>query len=112
MLDDLVGECVAVCETAATTSADLWPAGARPRTVDVPGVVEWLTSIATGATVGVTAAGTSHHHPQPGITYLPLTDAEPITVHLAWPSGAAHPSTDAFIALARRHLAATTGAGA
>ncbi|GGM85870.1 LysR family transcriptional regulator [Lentzea pudingi] len=107
-LDDLVGECVAVCETAATTSADLWPAGARPRTVDVPGVVEWLTSIATGTTVGVTAAGTSHHHPHPGVTYLPITDAGPITVHLAWPEATAHPSTEAFVALARRHLGATT----
>ncbi|GGU50638.1 LysR family transcriptional regulator [Lentzea flava] len=106
-LGDLVGECVAMCETAGTTTADLWPAGARPKSVDVPGVVEWLTSISTGATVGVTAAGTSHHNPHPGVTYLPLTDAEPITVHLAWPSPPAHPSTAAFVALARRHLAAT-----
>ena len=112
VLADLVGECVAVCETAATTSADLWPSGARPRTVDVPGVVEWLTSIATGTTVGVTAAGTSHHHPHPGVTYLPLTDAEPIVVHLAWPVAAPHPSTGAFIALAQRHLAATAEVGA
>lgn len=112
VLDDLVGECVAVCETAATTTADLWPAGSRPRTVDVPGVVEWLTSIATGATVGVTAAGTSHHNPHPGVTYLPLADAEPIIVHLAWPSSAPHPSTAEFVALAQRHLAATTAVAA
>ncbi|SFR26118.1 DNA-binding transcriptional regulator, LysR family [Lentzea waywayandensis] len=112
LLADLTGECVAVCETAATTGADLWPSGARPRTVDVPGVVEWLTSIATGATVGVTAAGSSHHNPHPGVTYLPLADAEPITVRLAWPSPAAHPSTEEFIALARRHLAATAEAEA
>ncbi|MBM7863863.1 DNA-binding transcriptional LysR family regulator [Lentzea nigeriaca] len=111
-LGDLVDECVAMCETAGTTTADLWPAGARPRSVDVPGVVEWLTSISTGATVGVTAAGTSHHNPHPGVTYLPLTDAEPITVHLAWPAPAAHPSTAAFVALAQRHLAATDAAAA
>ncbi|MFS8097204.1 LysR family transcriptional regulator [Lentzea alba] len=111
-LGDLVKDTVSVCETSGTTAADLWPAGARPRTVDVPGVVEWLTSIATGATVGVTAAGTSHHNPHPGVVYLPLTDAEPITVHLAWPSPTAHPSTEAFIALAQRHLAATAGAEA
>ena len=111
-LNDLVSETVAVCETARTTSADLWPAGARPRTVDVPGVVEWLTAIATGTAVGVTAAGTSHHNPHPGVTYLPLTDAEPITVHLAWPSSAPHPSTAAFIALAQQHLASTAAAAA
>lgn len=112
VLDDLVGETVAVCETAATTSADLWPAGARPRTVDVPGVVEWLTAIATGTAVGVTAAGTSYHHPEPGVTYLPIADAEPVTVHLAWPAPVPHPSTEAFVALARRHLAATAAAAA
>ncbi|WP_439657127.1 LysR family transcriptional regulator [Lentzea sp. HUAS TT2] len=111
-LTDLTGECVAVCETAATTGADLWPSSARPRTVDVPGVVEWLTSIATGTTVGVTAAGSSHHNPHPGVTYLPLTDAEPITVRLAWAAPAAHPSIDEFIALARRHLAATAATAA
>lgn len=111
-LGDLASEVVSVCETAGTTTADLWPAGARPRTLDVPGVVEWLTSIATGATVGVTAAGTGHHNPHPGVVYLPLTDAEPITVHLAWPSKPAHPSTAAFVALAQRHLAATTATAA
>lgn len=111
-LGDLASEVVSVCETAGTTTADLWPVGARPRTLDVPGVVEWLTSIATGATVGVTAAGTGHHNPHPEVVYLPLTDAEPITVHLAWPSAPAHPSTAAFVALAQRHLAATTAAAA
>ncbi|ANZ40954.1 LysR family transcriptional regulator [Lentzea guizhouensis] len=103
-LSDLVAETVAVCETAATTTADLWPCGARPRTVDVPGVEEWLTSIATGTAVGVTAAGTIHHLPHAGVTYLPLTDADPVTVHLAWPSPPAHPSTEAFVELARRRL--------
>jgi DNA-binding transcriptional LysR family regulator len=111
-LGDLSGEVVSVCETAGTTTADLWPVGARPRTVDVPGVVEWLTSIATGATVGVTAAGTGHHNPHPGVTYLPLTDADPITVHLAWPSPAAHPSTEAFVSLAQRHLSRSAPARA
>lgn len=101
-LGDLATETVAVCSTAATTSAELWPSGVR--TVDVPGVVEWLTTIATGDAVGVTAAGTGHHHPHPGVTYLPLTDAEPITVHLAWPDRPSHQATAEFVELARRRL--------
>jgi len=101
-LSDLASETVALCSTAATTSAELWPSAVR--TVDVPGVVEWLTTIATGTAVGVTAAGTGHHHPHPGVTYLPLTDAAPITVHLAWPSRPSHPATSSFVALARRQL--------
>ncbi|MGJ3587595.1 hypothetical protein ACR9EG_13480, partial [Lactococcus lactis] len=80
---DLVHENVAVCEMSATSSAELWPEGDRPRTLDVPGAVEWITAIAAGTTVGVTTAGSSHDYPHPGVTYLPLTDAGMITVHLA-----------------------------
>ncbi|MCK1820330.1 LysR family transcriptional regulator [Streptomyces sp. XM83C] len=100
-LAELRGETVALCATAATTGADLWPAHARPRTVTVPGVDEWLTTIATGAAVGVTAEGTVHQHPHPGVRYLPVRDAEPVTVHLAWPAVEVHPSAAAF----REHIA-------
>ncbi|WP_407547951.1 LysR family transcriptional regulator [Streptomyces sp. Pv4-95] len=98
-LAELGTETVALCATAATTSAELWAAGRRPRTMTVPGVDEWLTTIATGAAVGVTAEGTVHQHPHPGVRYLPVRDADPVTVHLAWPARPAHPATDAF----RRH---------
>ncbi|MEU6117372.1 LysR family transcriptional regulator [Streptomyces sp. NPDC047117] len=99
-LAELCEETVALCATAATTSAELWPAGQRPHTVTVPGVDEWLTTIATGAAVGVTAEGTVHQHPHPGVCYLPVRDADPVTVLLAWPARAAHPATDTF----RRHV--------
>jgi hypothetical protein len=71
--------------------------------VKVPGVDEWLTVIATGEAVGVTTEGTIHHHPHPGVHYLPLTDAAPVTVHLAWPTTSTHPSTEAFLHLAQEH---------
>ncbi|MEU3027698.1 LysR family transcriptional regulator [Streptomyces incarnatus] len=100
VLADLGDETVALCASAATTSAELWPAGRRPRTVTVPGVDEWLTTIATGAAVGVTTEGTVHQHPHPGVCYLPVRDAEPVTVHLAWPARPGHPATDTF----RRHV--------
>ncbi|WP_079181833.1 LysR family transcriptional regulator [Streptomyces yunnanensis] len=98
-------EVVALCATAATTGPELWPVGRRPRTVEVPGVDEWLTAIATGEAVGVTAEGTAHDHPHPGVRYLPIVDAAAVTVRLAWPTGASHPATDAFLRLAQRHLA-------
>lgn len=98
-LAELGTETVALCATAATTSAELWTAGRRPHTMTVPGVDEWLTTIATGAAVGVTAEGTVHQHPHPGVRYLPVRDADPVTVHLAWPARPAHPATDSF----RRH---------
>ncbi|MET8468404.1 LysR family transcriptional regulator [Streptomyces sp. NPDC004856] len=98
-LADLAAEPVALCATAATTRAELWPAGRRPRMVTVPGVDEWLTTIATGAAVGVTAEGTVHEHTHPAVRYLPVRDAEPVTVHVAWPAHPAHPATETF----RRH---------
>lgn len=98
-------EVVALCATASTTGPELWPAGRRPATLDVPGVDEWLTAIATGEAVGVTAEGTAHDHPHPGVRYLPIVDAGPVTVHLARPAEPSHPATAAFVDLARRQLA-------
>ncbi|WP_433261882.1 LysR family transcriptional regulator [Actinosynnema sp. CS-041913] len=95
-LADLADQPVALCAAAATTSADLWPEGARPSTFEVPGVDEWLTTIATGDAVGVTTEATGHSHPHPDIRYLPLADAEPVTVRLVWPRTPTHPATHAF----------------
>ncbi|WP_121007119.1 LysR family transcriptional regulator [Saccharothrix australiensis] len=105
-LADLVDQPVALCATAATTSAELWPSGARPRTFEVPGVDEWLTTIATGDAVGVTTEATVHSHPHPGVRYLPLADAGAVTVHLVWPRTPTHPATRAF----REHAGALAGA--
>jgi DNA-binding transcriptional LysR family regulator len=95
-LADLADRPVAICATAATTNATLWPQGRRPRTFEVANVDEWLTVIATGDAVGVTAEGTEHSHPYPGIRYLPISDADLITVHLVWPRTPTHPATQAF----------------
>ncbi|MGW6271127.1 LysR family transcriptional regulator [Streptomyces sp. NPDC055060] len=103
-LADLAAEPVALCATAATAGAELWPVGKRPVTLTVPGVDEWLTTIAIGAAVGVTAEGTVHQHSHPGVRYLPVRDAEPVTVHLAWPARPAHPATDAFRRYTQHYL--------
>lgn len=95
-LVDLVDRPVALCATAATTTAALWPAERRPRTLEVANVDEWLTVIATGDAVGVTAEGTRHSHPYPGVRFVPISDADPVTVHLVWPRRPTHPATDAF----------------
>ncbi|QFZ19820.1 LysR family transcriptional regulator [Saccharothrix syringae] len=105
LLADLVDRSVALCSTAATTSADLWPADARPETFEVPGVDEWLTTIALGEAVGVTTEATGHSHPHPGVHYLPLADAGPVAVRLVWPRTLTHPATTAF----REHAATLAG---
>jgi DNA-binding transcriptional LysR family regulator len=91
-----------------TTTVDLWPADHRPRDlVEVGNVDEWLTVIATGAAVGVTPAATRNVHAYPGVRYIPLTDAPPVTVYLAWPACPSHPRTAAF----RAHLLAGLTSG-
>ncbi len=106
-LGDLADQPVALCATAATSSAQLWPAERRPDTFEVANVDEWLTTIATGDAVGVTAEGTGHSHPHPGVRYVPLTDADPVTVRLIWPRTPSHPAT----AELREHAARLLGSG-
>lgn len=110
-LADLADRPVVLCATAATTGADLWPEGQRPHTFEVANVDEWLTTIATGDAVGVTAEGTGHSHPHPGIRYLPLSDAAPLTVHLVWPRTPTHPATAAFREHAQRMVRDGDGDG-
>ncbi|MFD7507459.1 substrate-binding domain-containing protein [Streptomyces sp. NPDC059850] len=95
-LADLATRSVALCGTAATTTDGLWPRGQRPRTFEVANVDEWLTAIATGEAVGVTAEGTEHSHPHPGVTYLPVADAPPLTVYLVRPVVATHAAVGAL----------------
>lgn len=102
-LADLADRPVALCATATTTSAELWADGHRPHTFEVPGVDEWLTMIATGEAVGVTAEATEHSHPHPGVRYLPLEDAPEIDVYLVWSRSPSHPATGTFVTHTRRH---------
>ncbi|MBC9717694.1 LysR family transcriptional regulator [Streptomyces sp. TRM66268-LWL] len=101
-LGDLVERPMVLCATAPTTTAGLWPDERRPRTFEVSNVDEWLTAIAMGDAVGVTAEATGHSHPHPGVRYVPLTDAPPVTVLLAWPRTPTHPATPALITHLRR----------
>jgi DNA-binding transcriptional LysR family regulator len=104
-LADLADRPVVLCSTAATTTG-LWPDARRPRTVEVANVDEWLTVIATGDAVGITAEATEHSHPHPGVRYLPLSDAPPVTVLLAWPRTPTHPATLALHTHLRRMIGA------
>ncbi|PSL43164.1 DNA-binding transcriptional LysR family regulator [Saccharothrix carnea] len=95
-LVDLADRPVAFCAAACSSSVELWPPGQRPGTFDVANTDEWLTVIATGDAVGVTAEATAHSHPHPAVRYLPLTDVGPVVVRVVWPRNATHPAADAF----------------
>ena len=57
---------------------------------------EWLTEIAGGLGIGVTAASTATQHAHPGIVFVPLEGVDPIAVRLAWPAQYPHPGVDRF----------------
>lgn len=106
-LDDLADQPVALCATSSSTSATLWPAGHRPATFDVANADDWITAIATGEAVGVTTEATVHSHPNPGVRYVPITDADPVTVRMVGPRTATHPLAEAFRDHARKLLGDT-----
>ncbi|MEU2347874.1 LysR family transcriptional regulator [Modestobacter sp. NPDC049651] len=83
-----------------TTTPELWPEGARPAVEHTTDVDDWLTVIATGRCVGVTAEGTAAQYPRPGVVFRPIRDAEPIAVRLAWWRDDPHPAAAAAVELA------------
>lgn len=90
---------VLIDRRTGTTTADLWPPETRPATEDTNDVDDWLTAIATGRCVGVTAEGTVAQYPRPGIVFRPLRDAAPIAVRLAWWRDDPHPAASAAVEL-------------
>lgn len=84
-LNDLADRTVAIDDQTGTTTLDLWPPGKAPTTTRLTkGMDDWLTLIAAGQAVGITAEATTHQHPRPGLKFRPVRDAEPIPVWLAW----------------------------
>ncbi len=84
-INDLVDRTVAIDEQTGTTTLDLWPPGSGPTKTRLSnGMDDWLTMIAAGQAVGMTAEATTHHHPRPGLKFRLVRDAEPVPVWLAW----------------------------
>ncbi len=101
-LADLTGRTVAVDVLTGTTTDELWAPPAAPAAVrSVRGVDEWLTVIAAGQAVGVTAEATARQHPRPGVVYRPVRDAPPVAVHLAWWADSPPADLHALLALVR-----------
>lgn len=105
-LPELAQGPVAVCATAPTVTGQLWDhTGRRPRTITVANTDEWLTRIAVGDAVGVTAEATTYNHHAPEVEYLPIEDAPPVEVSLAWPANSPHPQAREFAQFARAFFA-------
>jgi DNA-binding transcriptional LysR family regulator len=98
-LAEISSRVVLIDRRSGSTTPDLWPPGARPAVEYISEIDDWLTIIATGRCVGVTAAATVAQYPRPGVVYRPLRDAPPIPVRLVWWRGEAHPATAAAVGL-------------
>jgi DNA-binding transcriptional LysR family regulator len=98
-LADLAGRTLLVDRRTGTTTPELWPAGARPAIEESNDIDDWLTIIAGGRCVGMSAESTAHQYPRPGIVYRPVRDAEPVAVRLAWWRDDPHPAAPAVVEL-------------
>ncbi|MFF4174914.1 LysR family transcriptional regulator [Streptomyces sp. NPDC001750] len=100
-LADLADGTVVLNPVSGTTGLDLWPPDARPAaTLTVANTDDWLTAIAAGRGVGVSAASTAEMHPHSGVAYRPLVDAPALPVLLARRDAPGHPSLPDLLALA------------
>ncbi|MFB8176815.1 LysR family transcriptional regulator [Streptomyces sp. NPDC055966] len=98
-LAELTDRTLLVDRRTGTATVDLWPPDARPAVWEIHDVDDWLTEIAAGRGIGVTAESTAHQYPRPGIVYRPVRDAEPVAVRLAWWRDDPHPARQAVVEL-------------
>ncbi|MFJ5260001.1 LysR family transcriptional regulator [Streptomyces sp. NPDC088387] len=98
-LAELAGRTLLIDRRTGTATPDLWPPDGRPETEETHDVDDWLTVIATGRCIGLTADSTAHQYRRPGIAYRPVRDAEPVAVRLAWWRDDPHPAAPAVVEL-------------
>jgi DNA-binding transcriptional LysR family regulator len=80
--------------------ARLWPTGQRPgSTIEVSNVDDWYSAIAAGDAIGITPASTAEIYPHPDVRYVPLVDAPPVWIYLAWPAASAHPAIATLLSI-------------
>jgi DNA-binding transcriptional LysR family regulator len=64
-------------------------------------VQEILTLVATGRGVSLVPSSVAEHYPRADVIYVPVSDAEPAIVSLAWPHGSIRPTVESFIETTR-----------
>lgn len=98
-LADLVDRVVAVDPRTGTTTPELWPPGSRPEVEEIHDVDDWLTVVAAGRCVGVTAQSTLTQYRRQGVVFRRLRDAPPVPVRLVWWRDDVHPATTDVVGL-------------
>jgi DNA-binding transcriptional LysR family regulator len=99
-LGEIPARTLLIYRRTGTTAPDLWPEHERPAVEYTHDIDDWLADIATGRFVGITPEATVAQYRRPGVTYRPVRDADPVSVHLIWRPHDPHPATHTVIALA------------
>ncbi|GAA2352147.1 LysR family transcriptional regulator [Saccharopolyspora halophila] len=83
-LAEVAERTVLIDRRAGSTSPQLWPAGQRPELAYVHDVDDWLTAVAAGEAVGITAESTLSQYRRTGVVFRPVRDAPAIPVRVVW----------------------------
>jgi DNA-binding transcriptional LysR family regulator len=95
---ELADHPVVVNTVSGTTQPDSWPDGHRPSLVVACGNYdEWLQLIAADRGVGAVPRSAARTGTHPGVTFLPLTGAPPVSVLLAYRPRHSSPLVRRFI---------------
>jgi len=70
-------------------------------------VQEILTLVAAGPGVCLVPSAVAQQYPRADVIYIPVSDADPAVISLAWRHGHVTPAAEAFIRIAREQAAAT-----
>ncbi|MEW2529109.1 LysR family transcriptional regulator [Streptomyces sp. NPDC047071] len=95
---ELAAHPLVVNTVTGTTRPELWPADRRPRLAcTADNFDEWLEAVAAGHGIGVAPEPVARRHSHPGLRYLRLKNAPPVTVHLAVPARDPHPLAERYL---------------
>ncbi|WP_063781474.1 LysR family transcriptional regulator, partial [Streptomyces rimosus] len=97
---ELADHPLVVNTVTGSTRPELWPEERRPRLAcTADNFDEWLEAVAAGHGVGVAPQEVAHRHTHPGIRFVRLKNAPPVTVRLAVPARGAHPLAERFFGM-------------
>ncbi|MEO3789558.1 LysR family transcriptional regulator [Nonomuraea sp. B10E15] len=108
---DLRDEPIGWTEVAPAAWVDWWAVNPRPDgSAPVWGpkndnVDEMLEHVAAGAAVCIGARSMAEYYAHPELTWLPITDVEPLRIALAWPPGTVNPLVGEFVRVVREIVA-------
>lgn len=83
--NDLAKYPLVINTVSGNTGLALWESGHRPRkTVECHNYDEWVALVAAGRGVGATPRSAAFTHGHPGLEFIPLREAPPVPLCIAW----------------------------